>query len=209
MWKEAANDPSAESWKLVRKPLRIGSVATQASCHLFRCPKSHTRLNWMKCIPFYSRKKQSLHPNCGRPSQPLYSELGRCSYKNQWSTASMLGKSTSSQTVLQWRISCLWHTVLWSTLRNANGQERNLFGGSRQCRFATLLETFGSQIQMLFQKSRRFVQEHSLVCLLLQSEADYEKTISKIFLSPHWFLISSLLDTPWKIKLTEGQIVKL
>ncbi len=160
------------------------------------------------CIPFYSRKKQSLHHNCGRPSQLLYSELGCCSYKNQCCTASMLGKSTSNQTALQWRISCLWHTVLWSTVRNANGQERNIFGGSRQCRFATLLEAIASQIQMLFQKSRRFVQEHSLVFLLLQSEADYEKTISKIFLSPHWFLMSSLLDTPPKITQVATLIAK-
>jgi SAM-dependent methyltransferase len=49
---------------------------------------------------------------------------------------------------------------------------------------------------VFFAKIRCLISQSSALCPLLQSKATYETALSKVLLSSHRFLVSSLLDTP-------------
>lgn len=196
MWKAAASDQLAGSCKSARKRWRIGSLPIQANCRLPKSLQSHGRLSWMRCIPLWARKKRNLHPNHCGSRHALLAELGCGAHQKHRSYASLSRASATSQTILLGCLSALRQSLLWRTLRNAHRQERDLCGGSSKCRFAPLLETLGSQIQVLLPQTRGSCQEHSLVCLLLQPKTTYETSVSQILLSSHRFPLSSLLDTP-------------
>jgi hypothetical protein len=154
MWKAAASDQLAGSCRSVHKPLRIGSMSIPTGYHLLRYPKSHGSRNWTSCTPLSSRKKRNLHPNHCGSRHPLLVELGCSADEKQPSHASLSRTCATSQTILLRCLSALRYTLLWSTLRNAIGQERNIFCGSCECRLASLLETLGSQIQMFLSQVR-------------------------------------------------------
>jgi len=157
----------------------------------------------MNCIPLLARKKRNLRSNNRGSGYSLRFELGCGAGKNLASSAILLGTCSTSQTLLQWCFSCLWHFVLRCSLWNANWQTGNLFGRSGQRRFTSLFETAGTQVKVLFKKNAILGEEHSTLCILLQSSPTDETHFPEILFSPGRFHLSSLLGAlqagvwPW------------
>jgi hypothetical protein len=134
---------------------------------LLRFPTSPEPLNWMNCTPSSARKKRSLHLDHSRSSYPLHIELGCGSGTYFRGFTSLFGASSASQAVLQWCLSSLRYFVLWSSLRTAPGQSRDLHRRGGQRRFTSLLEASRPPISVFLSKDAFVDPKPPLVCLLL------------------------------------------
>lgn len=172
------------------------------SCHLPLHRRNPKWQNWTSCTRSWSRKKQNLHPNHCWSRYPLSAQLGCGQREKHSQLTSLLGTCSASQTVLQWRLSRIWQFVLWGSLRNANGQKRDLFCRSSQCRLATLFEAPSSQISLFFSPLGCLTQKSASIRLLLQPTSIDETVLPTIQLTPYRLPFSSMMDTPhqrlWK-----------
>ena len=106
----------------IRKVLPIESVNTPPNYQKLRCQRRSKRLSWMNYIPLLARKKRNLRSDNRGSGYSLRFELGCGAGKNLRNSASLFGACSSSQTLLQWCFSCLWHLVLRCSIWNANWQ---------------------------------------------------------------------------------------
>jgi len=135
IWKAIVSGVFNDSWKSTTKVWQTGLKNTQSDCPMRKFPKSPRSPNWMSFLLLLARKKHLLCFDGCRSRNSLYLELGCGQRTHFWCNASLFG-SCSRTTILQWRLSRVWHLVYGAPyeLRNDKKETYSVEGVNAELR---------------------------------------------------------------------------